>query len=227
MAITSRDAKVSYERWVNRGVTCRSCALCINLFNYAISMEYTTFNPYKTVKRRLPRKEKWFGHKKMSKKCLLCYGDFKYRSIGLIVQMAYEWCQRIGDMRVLKWENGLAEDMYLEQSKRRSVVFLPIRRTDCHAERTERRFWLSTLCVSQNKACTGRMQAHGMYEVGMLARRVMRRIGLSDELRLMDLRRTGIEMVDAGVDISQIMSVTGHTNIGSVQPYIKYIHKCK
>ena len=29
------------------------------------------------------------------------------------------------------------------------------------------------------------------------------------------------EMVDAGVDISQIMSVTGHTNIGSVQPYIK------
>jgi site-specific recombinase XerD len=61
-----------------------------------------------------------------------------------------------------------------------------------------------------------------MYEVGMLARRVMRRIGLSDELRLMDLRRTGVtEMVDAGVDISQIMSVTGHTNIGSVQPYIK------
>ena len=30
-----------------------------------------------------------------------------------------------------------------------------------------------------------------------------------------------IDRQDAGVDISQIMSVTGHTNIGSVQPYIK------
>ena len=60
MAITSRDAKVSYERWVNRGVTLANhvCSCASIVFNYAISMEYTTFNPYKTVKRRLPKKRK-------------------------------------------------------------------------------------------------------------------------------------------------------------------------
>ena len=29
------------------------------------------------------------------------YSDFKWRSIGLIFHMAYEWAQRVGDMRNL------------------------------------------------------------------------------------------------------------------------------
>jgi integrase len=38
----------------------------------------------------------------------------------------------------------------------------------------------------------------------------------------MDLRRTGTtEMVEAGVSIGQIMSVTGHSNPQSVKPYMK------
>ena len=46
--------------------------------------------------------------------------------------------------------------------------------------------------------------------------------GLSSELQLRDLRRTGTtEMVDAGVSIGQIMSVTGHANPQSVKPYLK------
>ena len=46
--------------------------------------------------------------------------------------------------------------------------------------------------------------------------------GLSDELRLMDLRRTGTtQMVEAGVSMGQIMSVTGHSNPQSVKPYMK------
>ena len=45
---------------------------------------------------------------------------------------------------------------------------------------------------------------------------------LPQELRLSDLRRTGTtEMVDAGVGIAQIMSVTGHANPQSVKPYMK------
>ncbi len=31
------------------------------------------------------------------------YSEWKWRSIGLIVQMAYEWGQRVGDMRMLTW----------------------------------------------------------------------------------------------------------------------------
>tara|TARA_A100001515_G_C4497851_1_gene185625 strand:- start:379 stop:645 length:267 start_codon:yes stop_codon:yes gene_type:complete len=46
--------------------------------------------------------------------------------------------------------------------------------------------------------------------------------GLSNELRLSDLRRTGtVEMVEAGVSMGNIMSVTGHANPQSVKPYMK------
>jgi integrase len=45
---------------------------------------------------------------------------------------------------------------------------------------------------------------------------------IPNELRLMDLRRTGTtEMVEAGVSMGQIMSVTGHANPQSVKPYMK------
>jgi integrase len=50
----------------------------------------------------------------------------------------------------------------------------------------------------------------------------MRDAGLPDELRLSDLRRTGTtEMVEAGVSMGNIMSVTGHANPQSVKPYMK------
>ena len=47
--------------------------------------------------------------------------------------------------------------------------------------------------------------------------------GLPNELRISDLRRTGTtEMVEAGVPMGQIMSVTGHANPQSVKPYMKH-----
>jgi len=37
----------------------------------------------------------------------------------------------------------------------------------------------------------------------------------------MDLRRTAVtEMMEGGVDLANIMQVTGHKNIGSVKPYM-------
>ena len=40
------------------------------------------------------------------------------------------------------------------------------------------------------------------------------------------MRRTKItEMVEGGVDITQIMSVSGHQNVQSVTPYVKHTLK--
>ena len=228
MSIASKDAKLYYEKWVQRGVTLANhvCSCASIVFNHAIHMEYTTFNPFKTVKKRTPKKRKVVWTDEDVKKMLnFCYSDFKFRSIGLIVHTAYEWCQRIGDMRELKWSNLDLDrgHLSLEQSKRRSQVFLPI--SDDLKEMLKQQkeeFGFQPYVSPKIKPIQGEYVPYGKYEIGMLARRVMRSIGLSDELRLMDLRRTGVtQMVDAGVDISQIMSVTGHTNITSVQPYIK------
>ena len=58
----------------------------------------------------------------------VAYGDFVYRNVGLIVQMAYEWCQRVGDMRMLTWDSidFNTRRLRLLQSKRGAEVQLPI-----------------------------------------------------------------------------------------------------
>ena len=49
---------------------------------------------------------------------------------------------------------------------------------------------------------------------------------LPKDLTAMDMRRTAItEMVEAGVDTTQIMAVSGHNSPNSMRPYIKHTYK--
>jgi hypothetical protein len=58
--------------------------------------------------------------------------------------------------------------------------------------------------------------------LSLIAREIMDKAGLPKELQIMDMRRTGtVEMIDAGVSMPQIMSITGHANPQSVKPYMK------
>jgi integrase len=68
----------------------------------------------------------------------------------------------------------------------------------------------------------GEYHPYSIERLSKAGRVVMREAGLDDKLRLMDLRRTGTtQMVEAGVSMGQIMSVTGHSNPQSVKPYMK------
>ena len=72
----------------------------------------------------------------------------------------------------------------------------------------------------------GRFQPYAMERLSKVGRNVMRLAKLDEELRLMDLRRTGVtQMVDRGVPLPQIMSVTGHTHVASVKPYMKHTYE--
>ena len=72
------------------------------------------------------------------------------------------------------------------------------------------------------KPIGGEYLPYSMMQMSKVGRRIMRNVGLPETLRLMDLRRTGVvEMVEAGVPLPQVMSVTGHANPASVKPYMK------
>ena len=86
----------------------------------------------------------------------------------------------------------------------------------------ENDFGFQEWVVPKPKPIRGSYDPYSLYELPRQARRVMIKAGLSEDLRLSDLRRTGtMEMVDAGVSMGQIMSVTGHVNPQSVKPYLK------
>ena len=226
--ITSKQAKHSYEEWVKRGITFANylCTCSSRVFRYGIDMEYVTNNPFGNIKRKTPIQRKVVWTRENIKQFLdACYSDFDYRNIGLIVQMAYEWCQRIGDMRLLKWNSFDfdSQKLHLEQSKKRAEVFLPI--SDNLFEMLQQQkeeFGFQEYVAPRVKPIGGVYEPYGLTYLSKMGRKAINMANLPSELRLMDIRRTGTtEMVEAGVPIGQIMSVTGHTNPQSVKPYMK------
>ena len=227
-SLTTKLAKLSYNKWCDRGVSFANHLMSVIrvLLNYGIHMEHCVINPFSNIKRRVVAHRKVVWTKENVTNFLdVAYSDFKTRSIGLIAHMAYDWCQRLGDMRLLQWSNlDLSEQrMHIEQSKRRAEVFLPI--GDSLGEmlvQQKEDYGFQKYVAPRPRPFKGVYKPYSLTKLPIIARRIMSSAGLSNELRLSDLRRTGtVEMVDAGVSMGNIMSVTGHANPQSVKPYMK------
>ena len=224
------NAQFAYNKWAEKGVPwANHCqAVASKLWNYAISLGYTESNPFSKLSKRphKPRKNVW-PREHVTLFLETAYSRFQWRSVGLIVQMAYEWCQRLGDMANLTWDKYDFDEgvCRLEQSKRRARVELPA--TDelheiliqqykelGHQKYVCPRVYMNTIINDK---------PYGKIELQGVARQIMDAAGLPKEYQIMDMRRTGItEMVDAGVGVLQIQSVSGHANAQSLKPYVKH-----
>lgn len=226
--LTSKMCKVAYDNWCDRGIHFANKAMAIArvVYNHGLRMEMVSNNPFNAVRRRKPKSRTTLWEKEHIVQLLdTAYSDFNTRNLGLIAQMAYEWCQRVGDMRLLKWSNIDFEHrrVHILQSKRRAEVYLPI--SDDLLDMLEQQredFGFQEYVAPRPYPIQGQYEPYTIYKMSKHGRTLIRNAGLPDTLRLSDLRRTGTtEMVQAGVGIGQIMSVTGHANPQSVKPYIK------
>jgi len=226
--LSTRMATLAYDMWCKKGITMANYILSVSrvTFSHALRLEYVNINPFSEVKKRSNKSRSVVWTRDDVHKFLTtAYSDFQTRNIGLIAHMAYEWCQRLGDMRMLTWD-ALDFDnkrVHIRQSKRRAEVFLPV--SDDLLEmlqEQEQDFGFQQYVAPRPHAFRGKYIPYSLQKLPKYARRIMQEAGLSDNLRLSDLRRTGTtEMVESGVGIAQIMSVTGHANPQSVKPYIK------
>jgi integrase len=230
--ITTKQAKLAYDGWCDRGLAFANHIVSATtmLLNYAIRMEHIKTNPFAIVRRRStePRRIVW-GREDVKRLLDVAYSDFSTRNIGLIAHMAYEWCQRVGDMRLLTWDrvDFTNRSVHIKQSKRNAEVFLPIEE-DLYGMLVEQEkdFGFQPYVAPRPEPYQGEYLPYSVYKLPHYARRLMDAADLPPELRLSDLRRTGTtEMVEAGVGIGQIMSVTGHANPQSVKPYMKNTYK--
>ena len=226
--VSGKDARMAYEEWVTRGIHLANhvAAVAGIVYRHGQDMEYVKSNPFTLVRKLSPTARNTVWTQDQVRQFLdVAYSDFVYRNVGLIVQMAYEWCQRVGDMRMLTWDSidFNTRRLRLLQSKRGAEVQLPI--SDAlHDMLTEQQqdFDFQKYVAPMPSPRGGEYKPFSMERLSKIGRIVMRQAQLPDELRLMDLRRTGTtEMVEAGVPLPQIMSVTGHANPQSVKPYIK------
>lgn len=226
--LSTRMATLAYDMWCKKGITMANYILSVSrvTFSHALRLEYVNVNPFSEVKKRSNKSRSVVWTRDDVHKFLTtAYSEFQTRNIGLIAHMAYEWCQRLGDMRMLTWDaiDFDSKRVHIKQSKRRAEVFLPISEELASMLEDQRgAFGFQEYVAPSTRPRRGVYAPYGLTKLPKLARKVMQEAGLPDELRLSDLRRTGTtEMVDAGVDMAQIMSVTGHANPQSVKPYMK------
>ena len=227
-SLDTPNAQTAYNKWAERGVPYanHTHAVVSKLYNYAIQLGYAQINPFSKVSKRrhTPRKVVWTRE---DIKLFLdtAYSRFRWRSVGLIVQMAYEWCQRLGDMANLTWDNYDFDKrvLYLQQSKRRARVELPTT-DELHEMLVQQKAdvdfqqYIAPYC-KDNRIIA---KPYDRKALSALGRSIIRAAGLPMEYQIMDMRRTGtVEMIDAGVSMPQIMAVTGHANPQSVKPYMK------
>ena len=227
--VTPPMAQYAYNQWAEKGIpwATHCLATASKLWNYGISLGHCQMNPFSKVSRRphRPRKVVWC-REDVTLFLETAYGRFEWRSVGLIVQMAYEWCQRLGDMANLTWDKYDFDQrvLRLEQSKRRARVELPAT-DDLHAMLVQQSHDLGfqNYVAPRVYGLVIDRKPYDKVSLSVVARRVIKAAGLPDEYQIMDMRRTGItEMVDAGVGVLQIQSVSGHANAQSLKPYTKH-----
>lgn len=222
-----RHVSDAYEQWLQVGVRTANYrkAVLSAAWSYGLQKDIMIHNPIASVDSQgsKPRRVMWQREHVMAF-LNTAYSDWQWRSVGLIVHMAYEWAQRIGDMRLLKWENVDLDNYRVDlvQSKRNADVHLPIGENLAKMLRVQREdFGFQPYVAPRVKPRAGAYTPYDLDEISKLINDVKHEANLPSELTAMDLRRTAItEMVEAGVDLAGVMQVSGHRNPQSVKPYL-------
>lgn len=222
-----RHLTQAYELWLisgTRAANYRKACLSAAWKN-AMRYDVMTHNPVSLVQgvSGKPRKVVW-QREQIQTFLATAYSNFNWRSIGLIAHMAYDWGQRIGDMRVLTWDKLNLDSCQLDltQSKRNAEVHLPISKGLCEMLRIQKEdFGFQKYVAPKPVMVAGKLVPYKKNEISTLINNILREANLPPELTAMDLRRTAVtEMMEGGVDLVGIMQVTGHRNIQSIKPYM-------
>ena len=197
------------------------------LLNFAVSLDIIPRNPMAKVKKKShePRSVVW-DRKQVELFLDTAFSKFSWRNIGLLVLLAYEYGQRPVDVRNLKWENVNFDDskLTINQSKRGATVYLPIEKNIFDLLSQQKTDWgFQEYVIPHQRPSDGAYRPFTCSQVGSIVNEVKSACGLPMELQAGDLRKTAIvEMIGSGVDNLAIMSVTGHKNIQSLNPYNKH-----
>lgn len=198
------------------------------LFSYAIRNGYCQYNPFKAVKKQTtkPRRVTW-EREHVRAFLNVAYSNWKNRSIGLIIHMAYELAQRSTDMRLIKWSDydAVKGVLVVVQSKRGSRVELPVSKgLQQMLEQQAKDFnWQAYIAPSLKRDGKQGLLPYNLHSFNKAATALMEESGLPEHLTVRDLRRTAVtEMIEEGVPLPSISAMTGHASLTSLTPYVRH-----
>ena len=193
------------------------------LMNFLISIDEIPNNQMARVKKRSsePRSVVW-THDQVMSFLDSAFSNFEWRNIGLIVLMCYEWGQRPIDIRNLTWESVDLEQgkVTITQTKRGATVELPIPDNLLDMLTEQKKDWdFQEYVVPHHRTQDSAYRPLTVSQMTSLLGEVKATVGLPDDLRVGDLRKTAIvQMIESGVDHLAIQSVSGHKSVSSLNP---------
>ena len=219
-----------YETWVKQ-VSVDNANQLSRIFsvliNFCISLGLMDKNPMSMVKKRShePRSVVW-TQEQVELFVETAFSKFEDRNIGLLALLCYEWGQRPVDIRLLKWSSIDFDNkmVTIKQTKRGATVQLPIEgKLDELLSQQKEDWGFQDYVLPYQRPSDGAYSVIEHFQVSALANEVKALCGLPRELQMGDLRKTAItELIRSGVDQLAIMSVTGHRNVQSLNPYNKH-----
>ena len=229
-SLNGLNCSEAYTTWVEDVSVSKAnqCSRMLSLLiNFCISMNIIQYNPMSAVKKLKHETQSVVWMQQEVEDFLeVSFSKFRWRNIGLIAMMCYEWAQRPNDIRLLKWSsiNINKEVVTIKQTKRGATVELPISTELIIMLIQQKKDWgFQDYVVPYERPADRAYRPLERSQISYLANEVKEVAELPPELKIGGLRKSGIvEMIDAGVDHLQIMSVTGHQNISSLGPYQKH-----
>jgi integrase len=198
------------------------------VFKYAVGKEYLKHNTLREVVRKphKPRSICW-TREDINKFLNVAYSRFEGRSIGLMVQMAHEWGQRVGDLRVLQWDNYCLQTgvVTIPKTKRKEATIIPSSKQlmEMLSKQYDDYGWQKYVVPSAKSDKKGGLLPYTAVRISQIANKIKEAAGVAPELQISDLKRTALtEMLEYGVPLHNIMSITGHSSPYALNPYIKH-----
>lgn len=194
-----------------------SCKVMSKIWNRAIRQGYITYNPFSSM--ALPklqsRPTRWTIDQIDS-----LYAETVSRripSLGLLVLMCFDLCQRPGDIRKLKFNN--INDGWVSFIQEKTGTNMTIKLTDRLIS------LLYSLTPDSDDdfiikyEVTNRPYNSRLY--AKLVQDIRTDLGLPDDIQMRDLRRTGLtELGENGATEDEIRSISGHVDRQVISTYI-------
>lgn len=232
LRIKELDVKVcrnAYGQWVEDSVYSanRNRVIFGILFTFLCSLDLLDKNPMALVKseRHEPETSVW-SKKEIDTFFSVAFTRYEWRNVALIVYLCYEWGQRPIDIQQLQWSNLDFDTNIctLTQSKRGATVYLPISEEmrEMLIEQKEL-FDFQQYIAPRLRVQDNAYRPYTSSSMGEIFREIKKEAGLGDHLKVGALRKTAInEARDAGVDVAGIQQFSGHKNLSSLNPYMKF-----
>jgi len=194
------------------------------VISLAVELELLVSDPIKAFPKETAEvkpQETW-TKEQVERVLKVAYSEFKYRNLGLLIHMCYEWAQPTGLISKLTWDCFNWEENYVEIDNGNRVVYIPLEEPLRSMLLEQKRDWdFQPYVVTKTKPSGTVYKPLEHLSQNKALKELLHKAEIPEGLTLQGLRTTAIkEMIEAGVDSLSIIQVTGHKGVEGLSPYV-------